>query len=88
MQVNVGCQNCGNRQNPDFVLGSAVLTLGIGSLAFLVSLSWSTYINKKIDSMIDEETEMKARLFYAVTLTLIAIVAIFLMLYYLPGQKC
>lgn len=88
MQVNVGCQNCGNRQNPDFVLGSAVLTLGIGSLAFLVSLSWANYVNKKIDLIIGTENEMKARLYYAVTLTLIAIVVIFLMLYYLPGQKC
>lgn len=88
--MNVGCNHCNTceRKNPDYVLGSTILTLGIGSLAFLVSLAWSSYVNKKIDTIVGTENEMRIRLYYAVTLTLVAIVVIFLLLYYLPGQKC
>ena len=81
------CTKC-TRKNPNYVLGSTILTLGIAGLVFLVSLSWSQYINKKLDLIVNEETEVQVRLYYAIVLTLAAIVVIFLLLYYLPGEKC
>ena len=81
------CYKC-DRSCANYTLGSAIITLFIGVFAFLVSLAWANYANKKIDMLIDPETEMKARLYYAVVLTLIAIVFIFLLLYYIPGEKC
>lgn len=82
-----GCNNC-IKKNPNYVLGSSILTLFVAGLVFLVSLAWSQYVNKKIEEMMDPEKEVQTRLYYAILITLIAIVVIFFLLYYLPGEKC
>ena len=80
--------SCNNHNHhPGYVFGSAIITLVIGSLAFIVALSWSTYINKAFEYYETRSDELETRLSFAFVITAIAIILSFFAMYFIDGQK-
>ena len=76
-----------HNHHPGYVFGSAIITLVIGSLAFIVALNWSLAINKTFEYYETRSEELKARYSFALVLTAIAIILSFFAMYFIDGQK-
>lgn len=82
-----GCHDCTNKKNPNYVLGSAILTLIVGSLVFLVALSWNEVAELKFKCDKHQNRDFDAAFQYALILTFSAALVIYLAMYYIPGTK-
>ena len=86
-----------DEKDPYFVLGSVVRTLTVGSLVFLVALSWSEVArisfqkfgcyNGEIKPENDRTNEFHAAIRFALLITVIAVIVSFLVMFYIPGTK-
>lgn len=91
------CHGCVHEKDPYFVFGSVVRTLTIGSLVFLVALSWAEVAkisfqkfgcyDGEIKPENDRVNEFNAALRFAIIITLIAVIVSFLVMFYVPGTK-
>lgn len=80
--------NCPDRKaHPHYVFGSALITLVIASVSFLVALSWNTAIQKAFEYYEKGADEIDARFSFAFLITAISIVLIFLTVYFIDGQR-
>lgn len=84
---NHNCDTCEHKKNPNFVLGSAFLTLIVGSLVFLTALAWNEVAEIKFKTDKHQDRDFDAALLYALILTLSAILVIFFSMYFIPGTK-
>ena len=89
------CHNCVHEQDPYFILGSTLRTLTVGSLIFITAFAWSEFAKisfqcygcNEHEIKEDRRKEFHASLRYALTVTIIAIVVSFLVMYYIRGTK-
>jgi len=73
--------------NPGYVFGSAIITVVIGALAFIVALAWNSFVQKSFEFFETEAEELKAKFSYAFLVTAIAIVLSFFAMYFISGDK-
>ena len=91
------CHKCFQEERPHFVLGSVVRTLTIGSLVFLVALSWAEVAkisfqkfgcyDGEIKPENDRTNEFHAAIRFALIITIIAVIVSFLVMFYVRGTK-
>jgi Family of unknown function (DUF5654) len=81
------CSKCQNRKDPQYVFNSTILTIFMGSLAFLTSLAINTYVKESFEHMTSKKDELQAKFNYAVIVSFSAIVVGFLLMYNLNGTK-
>ena len=79
------CEN--PKQHPEYLFGSVIITLVLGSFSFLVALSWATAINKAFEYYESKSEEVDARFSFAFFITAIAIVVAFLTVYFISGDR-
>ena len=95
--IENNCHNCPHEKDPYFVLGSAVRTLVVGSLIFIVAFAWSEVAKisfqrygchkHEINPNNDRSDEFHLSLRYAVIVTITALILSFLVMYYVKGTK-
>ena len=81
------CLNCKNKKDPQFVFNSTVLTVGIVSLSFLVSFALNQALKETFEEMFPKSSELSAKWNYAFVISAAVLVVVFLLLYFLNGQK-
>ena len=81
------CSNCKNRKDPQFVFNSTILTIFIVALSFLVSFALNQALKETFEEMFPKSSELSAKWNYAVITTFSVIIIVFLLLYFLNGQK-
>ena len=89
------CHNCIHEHDPYFVLGSAIRTLTVGSLIFIVAFAWSEFAKISFqcygcghhEIKEDRRDEFSAALRYAIIVTLVALIVSFLVMFYIRGTK-
>ena len=92
------CHGCIHEKDPIFVFGSAVRTLTVGSLIFIVALAFSDLFRgcfekvhcSQLDCPIknkERDEQFHKSLKYAITATVIALILSFLVMFYIPGTK-
>lgn len=74
-------------KNPSYIFGSSIITLVIGSLAFITALAWNSYIQQTFHEFTNKSEELQAKLSYAVLITAVAIVLGFFVMYFIDGDK-
>ena len=84
--ANEGCVNC-SKKNPSFTMNSAILTIVIGSLSFLVAFSWNQFVKESFERITNKREELRAMFIYAISLTFFAIMVAFVLMFYLNGTK-
>lgn len=72
---------------PSYVFGSAIITVTIGSLGFLVALAWNAAVQKSFEICESDAEALKSKFSYAFLITSIAIVLGFLIMYFIDGDK-
>ena len=80
---------CCNNLNhePGYVFGSAIITVIIGALAFIVALAWNSLVQKAFETCETRSDELEARLSYVFIVTAVAIILAFIVMYYIAGVK-
>ena len=73
--------------NPGYVFGSAIITVIIGALAFIVALAWNSLVQKAFETYESHSDELEARLSYVFVVTALAIILAFFTMYYIAGVK-
>lgn len=92
------CHGCVHEKDPNFVLGSVIRTLVVGSLVFITAFAFSELAKitfKRTMHNLDKsdpickktEEEFDLALKYAVIVSLLAVVISFLVMFYIPGTK-
>lgn len=83
-----------NSKDPYFVLGSSIQTLVVGSLIFIVAFAWSEFAQisfqrygGRCNILQDRSEEFHDALRYALFVTILALLIIFLVMYYINGEK-
>jgi heme/copper-type cytochrome/quinol oxidase subunit 2 len=76
-----------NIEHPSYVFGSSIITIVLGSLGFLVALSWNAAIQKTFEYYEKGSEEIDARFSFAFLITAIAIVLIFFTVYFVQGKR-
>lgn len=79
------CEN--PKQHPEYLFGSVIITIVLGSLSFIVALAWSTYVNKVFEYYESRSDEIDARLSYAFFITSLAIIIAFFAVYFISGDR-
>ena len=78
--------NC-KSENPSYIFGSAIITIVIGSLAFITALAWNSFIQQTFEEYTNKNDELKARLSYAFAVTFFSLILAFIVMYYIEGDK-
>ena len=81
------CSNCKNRKDPQFVFNSTILTVGIVSLSFLVSFALNQALKETFEEMFPKSDELSVKWNYLFVVLSSVIILVFLLLYFLNGQK-
>ena len=92
------CHGCVHEKDPNFILGSVIRTLVVGSLVFItafafselakITFKWSTHNFDEYDPVCKQiKDEFNLALKYAIIVSLIAVVISFLVMFYIPGTK-
>jgi len=72
-----------------YSLGSAILTLAIGSLSFLVAFGWNSFFQTWFEEKAKNEKQLLAsKLNYGFLVTTFSFLIIIALLYYVDGHKC
>lgn len=79
--------NIVQRRDATYILNSSFLTITITSLAFLVALAWNDVAQISFERRKCEKDEIYPAVKYALFITLAAILAVFLFMYYINGTK-
>ena len=90
MSENLSCHNCVHERDPLFIFGTAIRTLVVGSLIFLVALSWAECFKVGLEichSNVIRHDEFHKWLKFAITATLVALALSFLVMFFIPGTK-
>ncbi len=74
-------------EHPSYVFGSAIITIILGSLSFIVALGWNSFVSESFVQFSDKSEELKARFSYAILVTAIAIIIGFFVMYFIGGCK-
>ena len=84
----LNCNTC-NGKNFRSVFGSAVLTVAITALGFLVAFGWNSAVQEIFNQHAKNESQLVAsKINYAFLITLGAILIVCFLLYFVPGKKC
>ena len=75
------------KEHPSYFFGSSIITIIVGSLAFIVALAWNSLVQATFASFSDDAEELKARFSYAVLVTSIAVILGFFIMYFIEGNK-
>ena len=75
------------RRDANYILGSTFLTLIVGGSVFLVALSWADVAQLSFERKECQEGDVKKAAIYALFITLVAIILMFLAMFYIPGTK-
>ena len=80
------CKNC-TKKNPYYILNSAILTIMIGALAFVVAFAWNQFVKESFERMSDKKDELSGMFMYAIGATVGAVLVGFFLMFYLNGTK-
>ena len=84
----IDCSTC-NGKTLKYSSGSALLTLGIASLSFLVAFGWNSFFQAWFEEKAKNDKQLVAsQLNYAFLATLVSFLIIFGLLYFIDGEKC
>ena len=75
------------RRDANYILGSTFLTLISGGSVFLVALSWNDLTQIYFERKESEDGDVKKAAIYALFITLVAILIMFMAMYFIPGTK-
>ena len=81
------CVNCKKRKDPQYIFNSTILTVFIVALSFLVSFALNQALKETFEEMFPKSDELGAKWNYAVITTFSVVVIVFLLMYFLNGQK-
>ena len=84
----ISCDTCSGKTFK-YSLGSAILTLAIGALSFLVAFGWNSFFQTWFEEKAKNERQLLAsKLNYGFLVTAFAFLIIIALLYYVDGHKC
>lgn len=81
------CTNCNNKHDPQLVFNSTILTLSVIAISFLIGSALNTAIKESFEKMSPKSEELAAKWSYAIMITFIGIIVVFLLMYNLNGVK-
>ena len=84
----IACDQCAGK-NFNYTMGSTILTIFVGATAFFVALIWATFFREVWEEKCKNDDQLIAsQLNFTTISTMIAILIIFTLLYFIDGQKC
>jgi len=81
------CLNCKNRKDPQYIFNSTILTVGIVALSFLLSFALNQALKETFEQMFPKSDELSVKWNYLFVVMSSVIIIVFLLLYFLNGQK-
>lgn len=73
--------------HPEYVFGSAIITLVVGSLSFLTAIMWGSAIQKAIEYYETKHDAVETRFSFAFLITAISLLAVFATVYFISGER-
>ena len=75
------------QREPSYLFGSAIITLMIGALSFITAFAWNTYIQSTFKFCTNGCDALQTKLSYAILVSAISIISIFLVVYFIDGKR-